>query len=141
VRSSDIGRRLSKLEAAGRPDLEEAREREEERERIREQAEHANRCGWGEKTDRWPLFEIDEDGNVFCTHDGKPVTDSRQILAEEFYWLEVGWGASPGLVHDEAAQTFYTLDGELALSREYVSLPNLMGPGREEGLKGGRGKL
>jgi hypothetical protein len=131
VRRSDIGRRLSKLEAAGRPDLEEAREREEERERIREQAEHANRCGWGEKTDRWPLFEIDEDGDVFCTHDGKPVTDSRQILAEEFYWMEVEWGG-PGLIHDEEAQEFRTPGGELALSRERVSFPHLMGPGRME---------
>jgi len=68
-------------------------------------AEHANRCGWGEKTERWPLFEIDADGDVFCTHDGKPVTDSRQILAEEFYLMEVEWGG-PGLIHDEEAEEF-----------------------------------
>ena len=94
-------------------------------------AEHANSCGWGEKTDRWPLFEIDADGNVFCTHDGKPVTDSRQILAEEFYWMEVEWGG-PGLIHDEEAEEFRTPGGELALSRERVSFPHLMGPGRME---------
>jgi hypothetical protein len=94
-------------------------------------AEHANRCGWSEKTDRWPLFEIDADGNVFCTHDGKPVTDSRQILAEEFYWMEVEWDG-PGLIHDEEAEEFRTPSGELALSRERVSIPHLMGPGRME---------
>jgi hypothetical protein len=132
-----IKRRLDKLEQRARiRTTEDTREREEERQRIREQAEHANRCGSEERVGRWPFFEIDEDGNVSCTYDGKPVTDSRQTLAEQFYWMEVEWGASPGLVHDEEAQAFYTLDGELALSREYVSLPNLMGPGREEGLRG-----
>jgi hypothetical protein len=104
-------------------------------------AEHANRCGWGEKTERWPLFEIDEDGDVFCTHDGKPVTDSRQILAEEFYLMEVEWGG-PGLIHDEVAEEFRTPGGELALSRERVSIPKLMGPGRDGWkIEGGRGKL
>ena len=119
-----IERRLRKLEAAGRPAPEDAREREEERKRIREQAEHANRCGWGEECGRWPLFEIDEAGNVFCTHDGLPVTASHQTLAEGFYWMEVEWGG-PGLVHDEEAQEFYTPSGELALSREYVNLEHL----------------
>jgi hypothetical protein len=127
-----IKRRLDKLEERARiRTTQDAREREEERKRIREQAEHANRCGWGARVGRWPLFEIDEDGNVFCTHDGRPVTVSHQILAEEFYWMEVEWGG-PGLVHDEEAQVFYTPGGELALSREYVSLPHLMGPERME---------
>ena len=94
-------------------------------------AKHANRCGWGEKTERWPLFEIDADGNLFCTHDGKPVTYSRQILAEEFYWMEVEWGG-PGLIHDEEAEEFRTPSGELALSRERVSFTHLMGPRRME---------
>jgi hypothetical protein len=127
-----IERRLRKLEGHATPG-EPPAEAEQGRKEIREQAEHANRCGWGEKTDRHPLFEIDEDGDVFCTHDGKPVTDSHQTLAEEFYWMEVDWGASPGLVHDEEAQAFYTPGGELALSREYVSFPLLMGPERGEG--------
>jgi hypothetical protein len=48
-----------------------------------------------------------------------------------------GWGTSPGLVHDEEREAFFTLAGEFALSRERVSLPNLMGPGREQGLSGG----
>jgi hypothetical protein len=53
------------------------------------------------------------------------VTDSHQTLAEEFYWMEVGWGPSLDLVHDEEAQAFYTPSGELALSREYVNLERL----------------
>jgi hypothetical protein len=127
-----IKRRLDKLEERARiQTTEDARQREEERERIREQAEHANRCGWGERVGGWPLFEIDEDGNVSCTHDAYPVTDSRQILAEQFYWMEVEWGG-PGLIHDEEAQAFYTPSGELALSRDRVDLRHLMGPGRME---------
>jgi hypothetical protein len=125
-------RRLDKLEERARiRTTEDAREREEERKRIREQAEHANRCGWGEEVGRWPLFEIDEDGNISCTHDDKPVTDSRQILAESFYWMEVEWGG-PGLIHDEEAQAFYTPGGELALSRNRVDLRQLMGKEREK---------
>jgi hypothetical protein len=125
-------RRPDKLEERARiRTTEDAREREEERKRIREQAEHANRSGWGERVGRWPLFGIDEVGNVCCTHDGKPVTDSRQILAEEFYWMEVEWGG-PGLIHDKEAPEFRTPGGELALSRERVSFPHLMGPGRME---------
>ncbi len=110
-------------------------EREEEAKRIRESAEHANYCGWGKEVGRWPLFEVDEDGDVFCTHDEKPVTDGRQILAESFYWIEVSWGG-PGLVHDEEAQAFYTPSGELALSRELVNLQHLMGPARDYAFPG-----
>jgi hypothetical protein len=78
-----------------------------------------------------PLFEIEERGDVFCTHDGRPVTDPRQTLAEEFYQMELGWGG-PGLIHDKEAQAFYTPGGQLALSREYVNLEHLMGKEREE---------
>jgi hypothetical protein len=117
----DIKRRLNRLEGAGRPRLEAERHSEEERERIREQAEHANYCGWGADFGRWPLFEIDEEGDVFCTYDGKPVTDTREVLAESYYWMAVEWGA-PELVHDEEAEAFFTCEGELALSREHVNL-------------------
>jgi hypothetical protein len=134
--SGDIKRRLDRLEGADRPGPKDERQREEERKRIREQAEHAHNCRWGEEIGRWPLFEVDEDtGDVFCTHDGKPVTDSRQTLAEQFYWMEVEWGG-PGLDHDEDAQAFYTPGGELALSRESVDLENLMGPGRRDAWRG-----
>jgi hypothetical protein len=127
-----IRKRLRRLEDHTTPE-ETPAEPEERRKEIREQAEHANRCGCGEECGRGPLFEVDEEGDVFCTHDGRPVTDSHQILAENFYWMEVDWGASPGLVHDEEAQAFYTPGGELTLSREYVSFPLLMGPERGEG--------
>ncbi len=118
---SGLKRRLSRLEGkatlGGPPKV--------EREKIREQAEHANRCrARGEP----PVFEITETGDVLCAHDGRPVTDTRQILAEQFYWMEVEWCASPGLVHDEEAQAFYAPDGGLALSRDRVDLPRLMGP-------------
>jgi hypothetical protein len=74
-----------------------------------------------------PLFEITENGNVLCAHDGKPVTNTRQTLAEGFYWQTVEWGGDPNLIHDEEGQAFYTPDGELALSRDYVNLPALFG--------------
>jgi hypothetical protein len=117
--------RLRRLESETRPEPQ-----EDARERIREQAEHANHCGWGEECGRWLLFEIDDYG-VTCTHDGRPVTDPRQILAEAFYWMEVEWGG-PGLVHDEEAQMFYTPSGALALSRNRLDLRHLMGKEREE---------
>jgi hypothetical protein len=133
--SGDIKRRLSRLEGAERPGREDERQREEKRQEIREQVEHANYCRWGEEFGRWPLFEIDEAGDVFCTHDDKPVTDSRQILAEHFYWMEVEWGG-PGLVFDEELEAFFTRTGEVALSREYVNLEHLMGPARMDAWRG-----
>jgi hypothetical protein len=51
--SADIKRRLSRLEDAERPGPDGGRQREEERKRrIREQAEHANYCGWGKEVGR-----------------------------------------------------------------------------------------
>ena len=124
---STLRRRIARLKDAAHPEPED--ERDEQRRRIREQAEHANHCGWGEECGRWPLFEIDEDSDVFCTYDGKPVTDSRQILAEQFYFMEVQDGG-PGLIHDEGEEAFYSLSGELAVSRDRVDLRHLMGPTR-----------
>ncbi len=131
---SNIPHRLNRLEDAthqiAKP--EDAQEREERLRHIREAAEHANYCGW--ERDGEQLFEIDVDGDVFCTYDGKPVTDGRQILAEHFYFMELGWGG-PGLIHDEEAQAFYSLSGELAVSRDRVDLQHLLGPisGRRSG--------
>jgi len=101
---------------------------EKRRKVIREQAEHANRC-----QDRFeePLFEITEAGDVFCARDGRPVTDTHQTLAEKFYWMEVGFGGE-GLVHDEETQEFFTPEGELALSRDFVHLERLMGDERKK---------
>jgi hypothetical protein len=110
-----------------RPADEQGRERE--RQRIKEDAEHANYCRWGEEFGCFPLFRIDEDGEVFCAHDESPVTDPRQILSEGFYWQEVEWGGS-GLLHDEEGEAFRTLEGELAVSRDFADLRHLIGPGR-----------
>ena len=124
-----IGRRISRLEAGrAAPPEEAAAESEGRRELVREQAEHANRCrDRGES----PIFEVEENGDVFSARDGRPVREPRQTLAELFYWMEVGWGG-PGLVHDEREQAFYTRSGHLALSRDDVDLQHLMGPGRDE---------
>lgn len=124
----NIENRLRRLEGElpANPEPEETpADGEQRRKRIRERAEHANRCRAPEP----PMFEIDESGDVFCTHDGRPVTDTRQTLAEEFYWMEVGFGGS-GLVHDEEAEAFYSESGHLAVSRDRVDLRYLMGPSR-----------
>ena len=106
-----------------------ARECEEERKKlIREQAEQIN-CS--QDLGEPPVFEITEDGNVLCVHDGRPVTNSHQTLAEHFYWQEVAWGF-PGLVHDEEGEAFYTKSGKLAVSRDFANLEHLMGDEREE---------
>ena len=118
-------RRLERLEGehggAEGPKVAEKRRKE-----IRQQAEHANRC-----QDRYedPLFEITEEGDVLCARDGRPVTHTQQTLAEKFYLMELGWGG-PGLVHDPEAEAFYTPEGDLALSRDFVHLERLMGEER-----------
>jgi len=63
--------------------------------------------------------------------DGRPVTDPHQTLAEKFYWMEVGFGEE-GLVHDEETQEFFTPEGEIALSRDFVHLERLMGDERKK---------
>jgi hypothetical protein len=98
---------------------------EKRRQLVREQAEHANRCQGRDE----PLFEITKAGDVFCARDGRPVTDTHQTLAEKFYWMEVGFGGE-GLVHDAEAEAFYTTEGELALSRDFVHLERLLGDER-----------
>jgi len=118
-------RRIRRLEESGGPPGEAEHEREARRKAVREQAEHANRCHRGEVLP----FLIDEAGDVFASRDSKPITDSRQTLAEEWYWEEVEWGGD-GLVHDEVAQAFYARTGELAISRDMVDLRHLMGDAR-----------
>ena len=132
-----LRRRLRNLENSHPASLGSEEEREkrlaEERRRVREQAEHSNRCGEGRG--EAPFFEVSENGDVFGARDGRPVTDTRQTLAEVFYWREVeeGWA---GLVHDEEAQAFYTPGGEPALSRDLVHLGRLIGRGRDYGTPG-----
>ena len=119
---SGLERRLARLEGI-RLDPADEKEREARRERIRETAEHVNRC---RERGKAPLFEIAENGSdVFCAYDGKPVTDWHQSGAEQFYWMEVEWG-SPGLVHDAEAEAFYTPEGELVVSRERFDLRHLL---------------
>ena len=121
-----LERRLRKLEGEHTEPEETDAEREERRESIRAEAEHMNYC---RDRDEPPIFEITESGDVLCARDGRPVTDSRQVLAERFYWMEVGWGGQD-LVHDEEEQAFYSKSGHLAVSRDRVDLRYLMGPGR-----------
>ncbi len=121
-----LDRRLSKLESEHTASGQTAAEREELRKRIRGQAEHTNYC---RAKDEEPIFEITEAGDVLCACDGRPVTDPRQILAETFYWMEVGFGGHE-LVHDEEAQAFYSQSGHLAVSRDAVDLRHLMPPDR-----------
>ena len=67
---SGLGRRLSNLEAAYGGPKETAAEADERLKEVQRQAEHSNRC---RDADEPPLFEITENGNVLCAHDGKPV--------------------------------------------------------------------
>src|SRR5918999_4400895 len=60
-------------------------------------------------------------GEVFCARDGRPVTSTLQITCEQLYWMEAS-SNSMGLIHDEVKQAFFTPDGELALSRDFVDL-------------------
>jgi hypothetical protein len=118
-------KRLGRLEG-DRRDGEAPKATEKRRNGIREQAEHANRC-----QDRYeePLFEITEEGDVFCARDGRPVTHTQQTLAEKCYLMELGLGGH-GLVHDPEAKVFYTPEGEIALSQDFVHLERLMGDKR-----------
>jgi hypothetical protein len=122
-----LRRRLGNLEASYGHTKERAADADERLKAVRRQAEHSNRCheGRGEPT----RFEVTEAGDVLCAHDGKPVTNTHQTLAEDFYWMTVEFGGDPNLVHDEEAQAFYTQGGELALSRDHVHLSRLMGGG------------
>ncbi|MDP9487776.1 MAG: hypothetical protein M3Q49_18650 [Actinomycetota bacterium] len=130
-----LRRRVEALEGSGAT-LETEAERAERLQTVREQAEHANHCHRGEVLP----FLVDEEGNVFSSRDGKPITDSRQTLAEEWYWEEVEVWGGEGLVHDEEAQTFYARTGELAISRDRVDLRHLMGDARWEHLGDLRGR-
>ena len=69
-----LERRLRRLESEHAGPQETDAEREERRNRLRADAEHANRC---RDHDELPIFEITEGGAVLCARDGKPVTDPR----------------------------------------------------------------
>jgi hypothetical protein len=127
---SRLRKEIEALKARRGFEAERQKRREEEREEVREQAEHANHCA----ERGWRPFEITEGGDVLCAVDGKPVSDTRQTLAEEFYWTQMEWealsllrGCEPTLTLDGAG-AFVTLDGRFALSRERQDARAQMGP-------------
>jgi hypothetical protein len=127
VSAKDRRDRLDKLE--GKRNLtEQERDEEHRRAEIRRAAEHANRC---QPPGEEPLFVVMPSKDVFCALDGRPVTTTLQITCEAFYLKELERGG-PGLVYDPGAESFYTLDGELALSRDFVHLERLIGDARLE---------
>ncbi len=126
-------RRLERLEGlAGVGPGETEREHEERRREIRKEAERMNDSL--EREDKDPAFDVAANGDVFCSRDGRPVTEYRQTLAEHWYWWTLEELGYEGLVHDEEEQTFYTRSGELALSRDRVDFPRYMGKERWEPL-------
>jgi len=125
----NLGHRLRRIErkASSRRTLS-SLPRDEVLEMIRENAMHANRCAKGD-----PPFVVTEEG-VYCSADGRPVTDLLQTGTEVMYWLEVAChedeiaeGLEPHVAHDEEEQAFYAPDGKLVLSREYVDLRGVFG--------------
>jgi hypothetical protein len=135
---SGVRRRLERLEENARPAASPGDEHEhrERRERIAYEANRANERRSSEG--REPVFKVDEGGDVFCVHDGKPVTDFHQTLAEEWYWGFREWEANPrGFIHDEATHGYYMPDSphELAFSRNRCYLPRFfwaLGDGRAD---------
>ncbi len=122
-----LERRLRRLEDAASfasPTPEDEQERQKWRERIAYEANRMNEHRLREG--REPDFEVTDGGDVFCTHDGRPVTEWNQTLAEDWYWQEIEWGKPLRLIHDEEGEAFYTPDGHLALSRYVVNLQHLL---------------
>ncbi len=139
-------REVESLENAMRPESEDKAERQKRLQMVREGAEQQNERfaierrtaflesvgyeGHGAEDLRdenflypedEPPFTITDEGEVFSTRDGKPITEYRQTLAEVWYWNEVD-RRELHLIHDEENQVFYTPEGELAISRERVDL-------------------
>jgi hypothetical protein len=118
---------LERLEEEARPvgvPSEDEHERRERRELIAHDANGSNERRRSEGLE--PIFEVDEDGDVFCVYDGKPVTDFHQSVAEEWYWQFREWDSNPcGLIHDESTHAYYMPDPphELAFSRDRCYLP------------------
>jgi hypothetical protein len=159
---SDIKRRLNRIEAQTGSEPEDEAERQERLQMVREAAEQDNErfyrelarerrraflesVGYGGHsaedlrdenllyTDDVPPFTITEEGEVYSTRDGKPITRYRQTLGEVWYWREVDDGELR-LIHDEESQAFRTPDGEVAISRDGVDLRHVFGAiGRLEG--------
>jgi hypothetical protein len=120
----DIGRRLERLEALAGDGVDEtSAERGERLRGIRERATNANERAL--RDGRIPPFEVSGDGYVVCSQDGARVVTPHQTSAEEWYWKEVESGYGH-LDHDPEAQAFYTRSGDLALSRDFMDIRNII---------------
>ena len=117
-----IRRRIGKLEGDRHSKPESEQEREKRRKMTREGAQQINNQRRREGME--PTFEITESGDVFCTHDGRPVTNFHQTLAEDWYHRQLDWhrAGADSFTHDPEAETFYDPDGEIALSRDVCHL-------------------
>ena len=145
-----LGDRLRRLEDARRPEPEDKHERAKRLKEVREAAEQENERFFRElarerrtaflesvgyehftsedlRDERYltdedvPPFEITEDGEVFSSRDGNPITDLHQTTAEIDYWKFHDEGYNPrGLIHDEETQGYYMPEPprELAFSRD-----------------------
>jgi hypothetical protein len=153
---SDLKRRLNRLEGQARTEPEDQAQRHKHLKMVREAAEQDNEryfrnlaierrtaflesVGYREHSaqdlrdenflyaDDEPPFTITEDGEVFCSRDGKPVTDFHQTLAERWFWeFHEEWHTNPrSFIYDEATQAYYMPDPphELAFSRDRCYLP------------------
>ena len=119
--------RLNKLE--GKHNLSEAElDAQKKREEIAAAAAHTNRCLPPGADD---LFTILAGKETVVARDGRPVTTWLQVSAEQFYQQELERGG-PGLVYDEASESFFTKGGKLALSRDFIHLEHLIGDARLE---------
>ncbi len=107
-----IKSRLERLEDGTQPAAVDAHEWERLRASIRELAEQSIDRSRRERTK--PVFEITEEGNVLCTHDGRPVLTWKQCLSEEWYRRYLAMGIRG---YNEETETFCTPDGRFALSR------------------------
>jgi len=117
----NLGHRLRRAESRFSSRRKAFSPRGKDLETVRRAALHENECAKGE-----PPFVVTEEA-VFCAADGKPVITAHQTAAEVAYRLEVEWleedlaaGEEPYLDHDKEEQAFYSPDGKLVLSREYL---------------------
>ena len=154
-------RRLERLEHSGELAPETPWEREERMRMVREQAQRANEghlrtvatvrrmelireaegregldlsegavLDGGEEVP----FAIGKDGSVACSRDLRPVTDGRQVWAEEAWWMQAAWealtlvrGSEPLFTLGED-DSLRTTDGRAVLSRNRHDLAAHMGP-------------
>lgn len=86
-------------------------------------------------------FTTTKSGSVFCTRDGRPVEEYRQVVGEDDWRRHMEWtalslvrGDDPGFTLDEE-DTFWTLDGRFALSPNRRDIGAVMGRNTQRILK------